>query len=82
MARISIGGLGFVASGMYVLCAHHLVLVVRTTQMDLVLDNLDPNILMPPMTYRRWVRIETPQNPRPWARVQLSSISDEHGNRQ
>lgn len=62
--------------------AHHLVLVVRTTQMDLVLDNLDPNIRMPAMTYRRWFRIETPQNPRLWARAQLSSISDGDGNPQ
>jgi len=61
---------------------HHLVLVVRTSQMDLVLDNLDPNIRIPAMTYRRWVRIETAQNPRLWTRVQLSSISEGDGNRQ
>ncbi len=61
---------------------HHLVLVVRTTQMDLVLDNLAPNIRIPAVTYRRWVRMETPQNPRLWTRVQLSSISDGDGNRQ
>jgi predicted transglutaminase-like cysteine proteinase len=51
---------------------HHLVLVVRLTETDLVLDNLTPNIRTVAMTYRRyqWVRMETPQNPKFWARVQ------------
>jgi predicted transglutaminase-like cysteine proteinase len=51
---------------------HHLVLVVRTQQIDLVLDNLNAYILTAAMTYSeyQWVRIETPQNPKFWARVQ------------
>lgn len=50
---------------------HHLVLVVRTKETDLVLDNLNPNIRTVRATYRQyqWVRIETPQNPKFWARV-------------
>jgi predicted transglutaminase-like cysteine proteinase len=50
---------------------HHLVLVVRTKDIDLVLDNLNANIRPVAMTFRqyRWVRIETPQNPHFWARV-------------
>jgi predicted transglutaminase-like cysteine proteinase len=50
---------------------HHLVLVVRTKDVDVVLDNLNANIRPVAMTYRQyqWIRIETPQNPKFWARV-------------
>lgn len=50
---------------------HHLILVVRTKDADLVLDNLNANIRPVAMTYRQyqWIRIETPQNPHFWARV-------------
>jgi predicted transglutaminase-like cysteine proteinase len=50
---------------------HHLVLVVRTKDVDLVLDNLNANVRPVPVMYRQyqWVRIETPQNPKYWARV-------------
>jgi predicted transglutaminase-like cysteine proteinase len=53
---------------------HHLILVVRTTNADLVLDNLNPNIQSVAMTLRRyqWVRIESPQNPKYWAVANLS----------
>jgi predicted transglutaminase-like cysteine proteinase len=52
---------------------HHLILVVRVAETDLVLDNLSANIRTVAMTYRQyhWVRIETPQNPKFWARVQV-----------
>jgi predicted transglutaminase-like cysteine proteinase len=52
---------------------HHLVLVVRTKEGDLVLDNLDANIRSVAMTYPdyQWVRIESPQNPKYWASVRL-----------
>jgi predicted transglutaminase-like cysteine proteinase len=48
---------------------HHLVLVVRTMDGDVVLDNLNANIRSVEMTYRQyqWVRIESPQNPKFWA---------------
>ena len=55
---------------------HHLVLVVRTKNADLVLDNLSGNVRPVSMTYRqyRWVRIESPQNPRFWAAVRAPSM--------
>jgi predicted transglutaminase-like cysteine proteinase len=49
----------------------HLILVVRMADMDLVLDNLDPDVKMATLTYRRWVRIETPQNPKLWSGLQV-----------
>ena len=50
---------------------HHLVLIVRTKETDLVLDNLSPNVRSVSVTYRhyQWVRVETPQNPKFWVRV-------------
>jgi len=48
---------------------HHLVLVVRTKSGDLVLDNLTPQIRPWSRTPYRWVRIQTPGNPRYWAAV-------------
>jgi predicted transglutaminase-like cysteine proteinase len=55
---------------------HHLVLVVRTENIDLVLDNLNANIRPIVMTYRQyqWLRIESPQNPKFWARVKMPSV--------
>lgn len=52
---------------------HHLVLVVRLKDEDLVLDNLKDEIRPVAATYReyQWVRIETQQNPKFWARVRL-----------
>jgi predicted transglutaminase-like cysteine proteinase len=48
-------------------------LVVRTKDVDLVLDNLNANVRPVAVMYRQyqWVRIETPQNPKFWARVRL-----------
>jgi predicted transglutaminase-like cysteine proteinase len=50
---------------------HHLVLVVRTKDVDLVLDNLKTAILPVARTYGRyqWVRIQTPHNPYLWVKV-------------
>jgi predicted transglutaminase-like cysteine proteinase len=50
---------------------HHLILVARTTNVDLVLDNLNASIRPVAMTYRqyKWIRIETPQNPKFWDSV-------------
>ncbi|MGB6538900.1 MAG: transglutaminase-like cysteine peptidase [Xanthobacteraceae bacterium] len=50
---------------------HHLVLVVRMKDVDLVLDNLNANIRTVAMTRRqyRWVRVELPYNPKFWASV-------------
>jgi predicted transglutaminase-like cysteine proteinase len=53
---------------------HHLVLIVRTKDSDLVLDNLTTNIRPVAMTYGqyRWVRVESPHNPKFWASVSAS----------
>ncbi|MET4221650.1 putative transglutaminase-like cysteine proteinase [Bradyrhizobium sp. LB14.3] len=46
---------------------HHLVVVVRTSSGDLVLDNLSGHILPWSKKSYRWVRIQTPNNPTYWA---------------
>jgi predicted transglutaminase-like cysteine proteinase len=50
---------------------HHLVLLVRMKNVDLVLDNLNANVRSVGTTYSQyhWVRIESPQNPRLWESV-------------
>jgi predicted transglutaminase-like cysteine proteinase len=55
---------------------HHLLLVVRTKNADLVLDNLSANVRPVSTTYRqyKWVRIESPQNPRFWASVRIRRV--------
>jgi predicted transglutaminase-like cysteine proteinase len=45
---------------------HHLVLVVRTTQGNLVLDNLDPNIWKAETVHYQWARIQSKSNPKFW----------------
>lgn len=52
---------------------HHLILVVRMKDVDLVLDNLNAHVRPLAAMYRQyeWVRIETPQNPKFWARIRL-----------
>jgi len=48
---------------------HHLVVVVRTRDGDLVLDNLTDRIM--PWFHKpyRWLRIQTPENPNYWASI-------------
>jgi predicted transglutaminase-like cysteine proteinase len=55
---------------------HHLILVVRTKEADLVLDNLNANVRPVANMYRQyqWIRIETPQNPMFWARVRTLEV--------
>ena len=50
---------------------HHLVLVVRLKDGDLVLDNLNDDIRLVAMTYDRylWIRVQSPQNPKFWLRA-------------
>jgi predicted transglutaminase-like cysteine proteinase len=54
---------------------HHLILVVRTKDADLVLDNLNANIRAAAMTrYQyQWIRIESPHNPKFWVNVTVPS---------
>ena len=48
---------------------HHLVLIVRTKDVDLVLDNLNANVRPISMTRYQWVRVESPSNPKYWSTV-------------
>jgi predicted transglutaminase-like cysteine proteinase len=51
---------------------HHLVVVVRLKDMDVVLDNLNANVLPIAMTRYQWVRVQSPYNPRFWSKVSLA----------
>jgi Bacterial transglutaminase-like cysteine proteinase BTLCP len=56
---------------------HHLILIVRTKDVDLVLDNLQEAVQ--PLGARaeyRWVRIESPQNPKYWTTVQIYRVEE------
>lgn len=53
---------------------HHLVLVVRTTQGDLVLDNLSYTIRPWSKVRYKWVRMQTPANPHVWASIARRSV--------
>lgn len=53
---------------------HHLVLVARTKSGDLVLDNLTPQIRPWSRAPYRWVRIQTPGNPRYWTTVASNQL--------
>lgn len=48
---------------------HHLVLVVRTRQGDLVADSLDKTIRNWTKTPYEWVRVESPANPLFWSKI-------------
>jgi predicted transglutaminase-like cysteine proteinase len=48
---------------------HHLILVVRTSAGDLVLDNMTPQIRPWARAPYQWVRIQTPKNPNYWASI-------------
>jgi predicted transglutaminase-like cysteine proteinase len=58
---------------------HHLVLVVRMTDtdqmrdVDLVLDNLNANLRPIGITSYKWVRMESPSNPKYWSTVSVPS---------
>ena len=48
---------------------HHLVLVVRTRDGDIVLDSLNAQIRPWAKTNYRWVRMQTPHSPDHWASI-------------
>lgn len=48
---------------------HHLILVVRTSAGDFVLDNMTPQIRPWARAPYQWVRIQTPKNPNYWASI-------------
>lgn len=53
---------------------HHLILVVRTSAGDLLLDNLAPQIRTWTRASYRWVRMQTPNNPNFWASLGNRSV--------
>lgn len=53
---------------------HHLVVVVRTTDGDLVLDNINPQIRPWSRVPYRWVRIQSPSKAQLWATVASSRV--------
>lgn len=53
---------------------HHLVLVVRTSAGDLVLDNLTSQIRPWARAPYQWVRIQTPKNPNYWASLGARNV--------
>ena len=48
---------------------HHLVLVARTHEGDLVLDNLDENVRPASLLSYKWVRAQQTKNPRFWSKI-------------
>jgi predicted transglutaminase-like cysteine proteinase len=52
---------------------HHLFLIVRVKDGDLVLDNLNDEIQLAASMHGRydWIRIQSPQNPKYWTRVRF-----------
>jgi predicted transglutaminase-like cysteine proteinase len=50
---------------------HHLVLVVRTQQDDLVLDNLDNSVHTVAQVPYEWVRAQQAKNPNYWSNVKV-----------
>jgi predicted transglutaminase-like cysteine proteinase len=48
---------------------HHLVVVVRTNEGDLVLDNLTPAIKPWSVTPYEWVRVQSPHDPNTWMTI-------------
>lgn len=48
---------------------HHLILVVRTTKGDMVLDNLNPKVVAWTKPNYEWVRVSTAANPKFWSKV-------------
>jgi predicted transglutaminase-like cysteine proteinase len=54
---------------------HHLVLVVRSKDGDVVLDNLNANIRPVAITSYRWVRAQSPSNPNFWSSVSVTTMA-------
>lgn len=53
---------------------HHLVLVIRTNEGDLVADNLNANIRNWSKIDYQWVRIQTPANPLYWTKLTRTTV--------
>ena len=51
---------------------HHLVLVVRSREDDLILDNLNSNVRSASQVRYQWVRAQQTKNPRFWSTVSVT----------
>jgi predicted transglutaminase-like cysteine proteinase len=51
---------------------HHLVLVVRTRENDLVLDNLNENVHLVSQISYHWVRAQYAKNPKFWSTIHVT----------
>jgi predicted transglutaminase-like cysteine proteinase len=51
---------------------HHLVLVVRTRDEDLVLDNLNANVRPVSQVHYQWVRAQQQKNPKFWSTISVA----------
>ncbi len=63
---------------------HHLVLIVRTRDDDLVLDNLNPDVRPISQITYRWIRAQQTDNPRFWSTIKVRrpdriAMSRSHG---
>jgi len=54
---------------------HHLVLVARTHDGDLVLDNLSATVRPMALTRYQWVRAQSPKNPNFWSTVRIAAAT-------
>lgn len=52
--------------------AHHLILVVRTSEADLVLDNLNWNVRPISQIHYQWVRAQQPVKPKFWSMISVT----------
>jgi predicted transglutaminase-like cysteine proteinase len=52
---------------------HHLILVVRTSDGDVVLDNMNANVYPVSKARYEWVRTQLPGNPKYWSTVRVST---------
>ena len=53
---------------------HHLILVVRTAEGDLVLDNLSASVRPWSKVPYQWVRVQSPRNPKFWSTVRSTNV--------
>jgi predicted transglutaminase-like cysteine proteinase len=54
---------------------HHVVLVVRTLEKDLVLDNLNRNVRPVSQVRYQWVRAQQADNPKFWSMISVTSAA-------
>ena len=55
---------------------HHLILVVRTGDGDFVLDNISPSVRLWLKVPYRWVRVQSPLNPKLWSLPGSTAVAE------